>query len=103
MILSTTRVLVAHSKNDGWGDERPAEITKLLDDTIDKLFFDAPGALSDCSMILFAPTGPLQELAMANGWSDPYMMLATEYDSLANILKDKQAEQTAAASPVVGR
>ena len=30
--------------------------------------------------IWFAPTGPLQEMAMSNGWSDEYMKLASRFD-----------------------
>jgi hypothetical protein len=30
---------------------------------------------------LYAPTGPLQELSMANGWSDEYLELAAAIDA----------------------
>jgi len=30
--------------------------------------------------VLFAPTGPLQELSMGSGWADQYLKLAQYYD-----------------------
>jgi|688.fasta_scaffold951441_1 hypothetical protein len=37
--------------------------------------------------ILFAPTGSLQELAIAGGWSQQYLALASRFDQLASGLK----------------
>jgi hypothetical protein len=31
---------------------------------------------------MFAPTGDLQETAMANGWSIEYLLLSAQFDSL---------------------
>ena len=30
--------------------------------------------------VLFAPTGPLQEVSISSGWSTQYMQLASEFD-----------------------
>jgi hypothetical protein len=32
--------------------------------------------------LLFAPTGSIQEIAMANGWSDAYLKLSSVVDTL---------------------
>jgi hypothetical protein len=31
--------------------------------------------------VLFAPTGPLQEVAISSGWGDRFLALATRYDA----------------------
>ncbi|MEU8898866.1 hypothetical protein [Nocardia sp. NPDC048505] len=32
--------------------------------------------------VLFAPTGPLQELAISSGWAEQYLVLAARFDEL---------------------
>ena len=49
--------------------------------------FDSAITLPEYWSILFAPTGPIQEIAISNGWHDPYMKLAEEFDKLAHLLK----------------
>jgi hypothetical protein len=36
--------------------------------------------------VLFAPTGPLQEVSMSSGWADAYLKIAEKYDEVASIL-----------------
>jgi hypothetical protein len=36
--------------------------------------------------ILFAPTGPLQELSMGSGWAEQYLKLAQHYDVAERLL-----------------
>jgi hypothetical protein len=38
---------------------------------------------------LFAPTGTFQEISMQNGWSDEYLKLASEFDTLYEKLINK--------------
>lgn len=37
----------------------------------------------------FAPTGPLQELSMSNGWDKVYLKISEEFDRTINSLKEK--------------
>jgi hypothetical protein len=36
--------------------------------------------------VLFAPTGPLQEVSMSSGWADAYLKIADKYDEVESIL-----------------
>jgi hypothetical protein len=36
--------------------------------------------------VLFAPTGPLQELSMSSGWAETYLRLAERYDTAERLL-----------------
>ncbi|MCP3433641.1 hypothetical protein [Stutzerimonas stutzeri] len=36
--------------------------------------------------VLFAPTGPLQEVSMSSGWADAYLKIADRYDEVESIL-----------------
>ncbi|MCQ4330979.1 hypothetical protein [Stutzerimonas stutzeri] len=36
--------------------------------------------------VLFAPTGPLQEVSMSSGWADAYLKVADKYDEIESIL-----------------
>ncbi len=36
--------------------------------------------------VLFAPTGPLQEVSLSSGWGDEFLVLAEQYDSAARAL-----------------
>jgi hypothetical protein len=36
--------------------------------------------------MLFAPTGPLQEVSMSSGWADAYLKIADRYDEVESIL-----------------
>jgi len=81
-VLGATRALVAQSREDGWPDEEPGECTELLDKMIAHVITPDSGAPPQFSCIQFAPTGPIQEIAMSNGWHDAYIELASEFDRL---------------------
>jgi hypothetical protein len=34
--------------------------------------------------VLFAPTGPLQELSLSSGWADDFLKLASRFDATQN-------------------
>lgn len=80
-VLEHTRRLLARVDNDfswsGWqnGSEAVAEIDDILGqiaavETIQLLPLK----------VLFAPTGPLQEVSMVSGWSDEFLSLASRFD-----------------------
>ena len=41
------------------------------------------GSLSDRAdlTVLFAPTGPIQEVSLRSGWAEEFLMLAEEFDA----------------------
>ena len=86
-VLATTKELISRSEKDGWPDEDPKEALQEIERVIDNLFSPEPKELNDYTRIMFAPTGPFQEISMSNGWSDAYLNLSEEYDKLAHLLK----------------
>ena len=85
-VLSTTYVLLQNSTEEGWPDEKPAEAAHMVERMIAHLF-DPARPLPEFWQVLFAPTGPAQEIAMNNGWHDAYMKLSSEFDRLDYLLK----------------
>ncbi|MFD2205765.1 hypothetical protein [Kiloniella antarctica] len=88
-ILATTKELLSRSTAQGWPDEDPVEIKRLVDETISHLLKPANNPLPEYAIILFTIAGPIQEIALSNGWHDTYLLLATEYDNLAYLLTRK--------------
>ncbi|WP_194814929.1 hypothetical protein [Nocardia sp. XZ_19_385] len=40
------------------------------------------GARPHTLVVLFAPTGPLQDLSISSGWAERYLELAARFDQL---------------------
>ena len=80
-VLRETLELVSRSPHEGWPDEQPEECAGVLSDMVEHLE-DPSAPCPEYSTIQFAPTGPIQEIAMANGWHDRYMELAEGFDQL---------------------
>lgn len=36
--------------------------------------------------VLFAPTGPLQEVSLSSGWAEPFLKVAEKYDEVEALL-----------------
>ncbi|MGF1767080.1 hypothetical protein L4D06_06805 [Enterovibrio makurazakiensis] len=36
--------------------------------------------------VMFAPTGPLQELSLSSGWAEPFLKVAEKYDQVEGLL-----------------
>jgi len=87
-VLASTKVLLSHSDREGWGFEEPDETETKIDQIISAVFYESPAGLPDGWQILFAPTGPLQEIALANGWSEVYLRLSESFDHLEHILEE---------------
>ena len=86
-ILGATRAFVALSQREGWPVESPTDCTAVLDGMLASIInpdkYDPP----EYSSIQFTVTGPIQEIAISNGWHDVYLRLAEEYDKLEKKLK----------------
>lgn len=80
-ILEEARTLVARPDNDfswsSWGDSQTA--LAELDGLIAGL---SAGIVPDrvTLNVIFAPTGPMQELSLGSGWSQAFLRLADRYD-----------------------
>lgn len=80
-VMEEARRLVCRPGNDfarsGWEGE--ADAAREIDGILFQL---KAGQLPDPLQlrILFAPTGPLQELSMASGWGEAFLALAERFD-----------------------
>lgn len=80
-VMEEARRLVCRPGNDfswsGWEEE--ADAAREIDGIIFQL---KSGQLPDPSQmrVLFAPTGPLQELSMSSGWGQEFLLLADRFD-----------------------
>jgi hypothetical protein len=81
-VLGATRALVAQSLRAGWPDEQPVECAAVLDQMIAHIVNPDGCDVPKYATTQFAPTGPIQEIAISNGWHDVYMKLAAAYDAL---------------------
>ena len=86
-VLGATRAFVSMSSRDGWPDESPNECAEVLDKIMAHIIDPDKNPLPNAGSIQFAPTGPIQEIAISNGWDDEYMELSTQYDKLETKLK----------------
>jgi len=80
-IFQRARELVALPQNDfSWSSWRDTEhALEEIDGIISELQRGASPATLQMS-VLFAPTGPMQELALSSGWGNRFLQLASEYD-----------------------
>ena len=78
------------SKDEGWDLSTPDDALKVINKAIsfflDPQQYDFPEGLSG----FFAPTGPLQEISLPNGWGEIYLKLSKQYDKCANCLENKK-------------
>ena len=85
-VLETTKELIHRSQHVGWPDEQPIDIANELEQVISALLDPKSVELPKFYRGLFAPTGPVQEIAISNEWHDAYLALSSEYDSLEPVL-----------------
>jgi len=78
--LGAVRALLIHSKREGWPLEDPSETAATLDAMMAHLIDPDRCACPEFSSVQFMPTGPVQEIAKANGWHDAYLTLSEEFD-----------------------
>ena len=81
-VLIEVRGLLAKPENDFTLSDWPNGEAALaeMDDHIAKLRGGGTDGI-DRLRLLFAPTGPLQEVSIAGGWGERYLELAAQFDS----------------------
>ncbi len=77
--LSTTSELLSRSTENGWSGESPNECNLIIRGIINHLF-DNNAKLPLNWNIQFSATGPIQEIAISNGWGKTYLLLADLWD-----------------------
>ncbi len=79
--LRETRGLLARPNNNfDWSDWEDAEAAlREIDLLIESVRTDA---IPDATQlgVLFAPTGPIQEVSLSSGWAEPFLKLAERVD-----------------------
>jgi hypothetical protein len=96
LVLEEARRLLAAADNDftwsSWQDcdDALAEIDALLADVRSGIL---PSALA--LYVLFAPTGPIQEVSLSSGWGDAFVALADRFDAamVSEQLDDSENQQ----------
>jgi hypothetical protein len=79
-VLAEVRALLAAPGNDyTWSSFQDAESAAgELDSMIAAV---RAGAVPSALTTLFAPTGPIQEVAISSGWGDRFLELADRFDA----------------------
>jgi len=84
-VLLEARTLLSRPDNDfsrsTWDDA--AEAVAEIDAALKRVRADdvAPGRMPIAITVLFAPTGPLQEVALSSGWGDEFLAVADRFDT----------------------
>ena len=83
-LLHATDELVRLPDNDftwsSWGNvsEASSELRLLIERVQNR---DVPSEVE--IGVIYAPTGPLQELSLSSGWADTFLRVADKYDAIA--------------------
>jgi hypothetical protein len=80
-VLKRCRELTKASQDALWAAASVQDIVAGLDRGIDAIEHGTELNRAELKL-LFAPTGDLQETAMANGWAEAYLTLAAWFDGL---------------------
>lgn len=86
-VILETRQYLAREGNDyswsSWNDQEQA--LSEIDSILAQL---KAGSVPDIE-VLFAPTGPIQEVSISSGWSREYLELARRFDEAYAIARDR--------------
>ena len=81
-LLSVTRSLLARPENDFvWSSWEDAETALRELDALIARFESGPIPERRELDVLFAPTGPIQEVSLSSGWGDRFLTLANLFDA----------------------
>ena len=87
-VLARLKELLAGSKESDWAALAPSEVIAILEREMKSLSQSAQLHNKSELASLFAPTAELQEISMANGWSDEYIRLSSDFDTAIRDLPD---------------
>ena len=86
-VLREAKALLSLEGNDfswsSWRDQNQA--ISEIDSIITKL---EKGSIPDMR-VLFAPTGPIQEVSLSSGWGNKFMEVAERFDQEYEIVKNQ--------------
>ncbi len=81
VLLEMTKRKIDQSEESFWSGLSPADISMDMAIAIESLR-DSKQVDRDQLKMHFAPTGPLQETAMASDWTNEYVEISTRFDGL---------------------
>lgn len=82
-VLREARAQLARHANDGsWASwwRRPDDAVRALDAVITKLERDGVPPRTELD-VLFAPTGPIEQVSLSGGWGREFVDLAARFDA----------------------
>ena len=80
-ILEDIEALLNDSEDSIWSDKN-VKVLSIIRNSKKSLRASRKAKVAKLDY-LFLPTGPLQEISMANGWSDEYLVLAERFDDVS--------------------
>ena len=89
MLCSTKSLLESKSEEESFFGHEAIESIKVLEQAI-KFFHGVEGVRYPNGInAQYAPSGPLQEISMANGWDQAFLKLSEEFDRTIYCLSEK--------------
>ena len=89
VLCSTKSHLESKSEEESFFGHEAIESIKVLEQAI-KFFHGVEGVRYPNGInAQYAPTGPLQEISMANGWDQAFLKLSEEFDRTIYCLSEK--------------
>jgi len=85
-LLKETRTLIARDGNDfSWSslDDQNQAMTE-----IDSIIAELEHGTIPEMRVLFAPTGPIQEVSLSSGWGNKFLALAAQFDKEYAVVRD---------------
>lgn len=80
-VLEEARAYLARPDNDfSWSSFRDTATALAELDGLTSAV-QAGGAVPSTLTVLFAPTGPIQEVSLSSGWGDEFLALAARFDA----------------------
>ena len=84
-VLRGTRLMLEHPENDfGWSSwEDATAALQEIDLLIGKIEARQMPRWADMA-VLYAPTGPIQEVSVSSGWAEQFLILAARFDAVSS-------------------
>jgi len=80
--LTRVRTLLSRSRESAYAESKPSDMVAIINTSIQTLSENDSYARDDL-ILLFAPTGAIQDTAIDNGWGDEFIALSEQFDNLA--------------------
>jgi hypothetical protein len=94
VVVDAVLAHLASSTEEGWSQRETNEfIESRVVDLRERVRTGDASAIQQLR-ILFAPTGSLQELSMANGWAEEFLIIAARFDQLTGELERGAQKRT---------